>query len=125
VAWKLNRLTPYVSSPLLYRDTLYFLRHNQNILSRLEPKSGRPRGEPVRIEGIREIFASPLGADGRIYVTGRDGVTVVLSEGDSLATLSVNQLDDVFSASPVAVERELYLRGERSLYCLMEKPAKP
>jgi hypothetical protein len=37
VAWKLNRMTPYVSSPLLYDDTLYFLRHNQNILSRLEP----------------------------------------------------------------------------------------
>jgi hypothetical protein len=40
VAWKLNRLTPYVSSPLLCGDTLYFLRHNQNILSRMEPETG-------------------------------------------------------------------------------------
>ena len=72
VAWKLNRMTPYVFSPLLYGDTLYFLRHNQNILSRLEPTTGKPRGEALRLEGINDfIFASPVGAAGRIYVTGR------------------------------------------------------
>ena len=89
VAWKLNRMTPYVSSPLLYDDTLYFLRHNQNILSRLEPATGKPRGEPLRLEGIRDfIFASPVGAAGRIYVTGRDGATVVLRHDRENATLA-------------------------------------
>ncbi|HTI70862.1 MAG TPA: PQQ-binding-like beta-propeller repeat protein [Candidatus Limnocylindria bacterium] len=123
VAWKLNRLTPYVSSPLLYDDTLYFLRHNQNILSRLEPESGKPRGEPLRLEGIRDfIFASPAGAAGRIYITGRDGVTVVLRHDRENAMLAVNRLDDSFSASPALVDRELFLRGERFLYCLAEKP---
>src|SRR5437899_10190920 len=78
VAWKLNRMTPYVSSPLLYDDTLYFIRHNQNILSRLEPATGKPRGEPLRLDGISDfIFASPVGAAGRIYVPARDGDTVV------------------------------------------------
>ena len=120
VAWKLNRLTPYVSSPLLYDDTLYFLRHNQNILSRLEPASGKPRGEPLRLEGIRDIFASPVGAAGRIYITGRDGVTVVLRHDRENAPLALNRLDDAFSASPALVDRELYLRGERSLYCIAE-----
>jgi len=121
VAWKLNRLTPYVSSPLLYDDTLYFLRHNQNILSRLDPITGQPRGEPLRLEGIRDfIFASPIGAAGRIYVTGRDGATVVLRHDRENAILAVNQLNDVFSASPAAVDGELYLRGERFLYCLAE-----
>jgi outer membrane protein assembly factor BamB len=121
VAWKLNRMTPYVSSPLLYDDTLYFLRHNQNILSRLEPATGKPRGEPLRLEGIRDfIFASPVGAAGRIYVTGRDGVTVVLRHDHDNATLAVNQLNDAFSASPALADRELYLRGEHFLYCLAE-----
>jgi len=122
VAWKLNRLTPYVSSPLLYDDTLYFLRHNQNVLSRLEPATGKPRGEPLRLDGIRDfIFASPVGAAGRIYVTGRDGTTVVLRHDRENAALAVNQLNDSFSASPSLVDRELYLRGERFLYCLEEK----
>ena len=121
VAWKLNRLTPYVSSPLLYDDTLYFLRHNQNILSRLEPATGKPRGDPLRLEGINDfIFASPVGAAGRIYVTGRDGVTIVLRHDRENATLAVNRLDDSFSASPALADRELYLRGERWLYCIVE-----
>ena len=121
VAWKLNRLTPYVSSPLLYDDTLYFLRHNQNILSRLEPVTGKPRGEPLRLEGIRDfIFASPVGAAGRIYITGRDGATVVLRHDRENAVIAVNHLDDSFSASPALADRELYLRGEKILYCLSE-----
>ncbi len=125
VAWKLNRLTPYVSSPLMYDDTLYFLRHNQNVLSRLEPATGQPRGEPLRLDGIRDfIFASPVGAAGRIYVTGRDGTTVVLRHDRANATLAINRLEDAFSASPAVVDRELYLRGERFLYCLEEKEHK-
>lgn len=122
VVWQLRRMTPYVSSPLLYGDTLYFLRHNQNILVRLDPATGQPRGEPLRLEGIRDfIFASPVGADGRLYVTARDGTTVVLRHDRQNATLAVNHLDDSFSASPALAGRELYLRGERSLYCLAEK----
>src|SRR6266568_4104638 len=121
VAWKMNRMTPYVSSPLLYGDTLYFLRHNQNILSRLEPATGKPRGEALRLEGITDfIFASPVGAAGRIYVNGRDGTTVVLHHDRENATLAVNHLDDSFSASPALAGRELYLRGERFLYCIAE-----
>lgn len=123
VAWRMNRLTPYVSSPLLYGSTLYFVRHNQNILSRIEAATGKPRGEPLRLEGISEIFASPLGAAGRIYIAGRDGSTVVLkhSETGDNRVLAVNRLSDVFTASPVAVERQLFLRGEQALYCIEEK----
>ncbi len=125
VVWKLNRLTPYVSSPLLYGDTLYFLRHNQNVLNRLDPATGNPRGELIRLDGIRDfIFSSPVGTAGRIYFTGRDGSTVVLRHDRENATLAVNHLDDVFSASPALVGRELYLRGEHFLYCLAEPPVR-
>ena len=122
VAWKMNRLTPYVSSPLLYDDTLYFLRHNQNILSRLEPATGKPRGEPLRLEGINDnIFASPVGAAGRIYITSRDGTTVVLRHSRDNEPLAVNHLEDSFSASPALAGKELYLRGERFLYCIADE----
>ena len=121
VVWKLNRLTPYVSSPLLYDDTLYFLRHNQNVLNRLDPATGQHKGELLRLDGIRDfIYSSPVGAAGRIYLTGRDGSTVVLRHDRENATLAVNRLDDSFSASPALAGRELYLRGERFLYCLAE-----
>lgn len=121
VLWKLNRMTPYVPSPLLYGDTLYVVRHIQNVLSRLNPMTGEPRGEALRLEGIGDfIFASPVGAGGRVYVTGRDGVTVVLRHDRANAVLAVNKLNDSFSASPALVDGELYLRGERFLYCIAE-----
>lgn len=59
-------------------------------------------------------------AAGRIYVTGRDGTTVVLRHDRENATLAINRLDDTFSASPALMDRELYLRGERFLYCIVE-----
>ena len=122
VAWKLNRMTPYVSSPLLYDDTLYHIRHNQNILVRLDPMTGQSRGEPLRLDGIRDfIFSSPIGTADRIYVTARDGRTVVLRHDLQNATLAVNELEDSFSASPALVDRELYLRGERFLYCIAQE----
>ena len=122
VVWRMNRLTPYVASPLLYGDTLYHLRHNQNVLVRLDPATGRLRGDLVRLEGIRDfIFASPVGAAGRLYVTGRDGTTVVLRSDEDNAVMAVNRLDDSFSASAALAGRELYLRGERFLYCLAEE----
>jgi outer membrane protein assembly factor BamB len=118
----MNRLTPYVSSPLLYGDTLYFLRHNQNILSRLEPATGKPRGEPLRLDGIEDfIFSSPIAAAGRIYVTARDGTTVVLRHDRENAIMARNHLDDSFSATGALAGRELYLRGEHFLYGIEEK----
>lgn len=114
-------MTPYVSSPVLVEDTLYFLRHNQNVLVRLDPATGRFRGEPLRLEGIRDfIFASPVSAAGRVYVTGRDGTTVVVSAGDSGRILAVNRLDDSFSATAAIAGRDIFLRGEQNLYGLRE-----
>jgi outer membrane protein assembly factor BamB len=119
VAWQLNRLTPYVSSPLLYGNTLYFIRHNQNVLSRLDPDTGRHLGEPLRLDGIRDfIFSSPVGAADRIYVTARDGTTVVLRHDRTNAPIAFNHLDDVFSATAAVAGTEFYLRGERFLYCI-------
>ena len=121
VVWKLNRSTPYVPSPLLYGDTLYFLRHNQNVISRLDPLTGDFRDNSIRLEGIRDfIFASPVGGAGRIYVTGRDGVTVVMKHDRKNQIMAVNKLGDSFSASAALAGRELFLRGERFLYCIGE-----
>ena len=118
VLWTLNRLTPYVPSPLLYGDTLYFLRHNQGVLSALDGKTGQPRGGPFRLNGMFDIFASPVGAASRVYITARNGATLVFSHGENSRALALNRLDDNFSASAALAGDELYLRGRRSLYCI-------
>lgn len=117
VVWRRQRRTPYVPSPLLYGNWLYFLTHYQGFLSCVEAKTGREPARPLRLEGMREIYASPVGAGGRVYVTDREGTTIVLSHGGGKPrVLAVNQLQDSFSASAAIVGRDLYLRGSRHLY---------
>ncbi|MEE8584879.1 MAG: PQQ-binding-like beta-propeller repeat protein [Acidobacteriota bacterium] len=120
VVWTRNQRTPYVPSPLLYEGWLYFLRHYQGILSRLNAKTGEEPTGPFRLAGIRNVYASPVGAAGRVYITGLDGTTLVLSHGDVPEVLALNRLNDSFSASAAVVERELYLRGQQYLYCIAE-----
>ncbi|MCP3914064.1 MAG: PQQ-binding-like beta-propeller repeat protein [bacterium] len=118
LAWMRRRRTPYVPSPLLYDGWLYFLHHYQNTLSRVEAKTGKEPKGPFRLAAIRNVYASPVAAAGRVYITDLDGVTVVLSKDDEPKVLATNVLDDAFSASAAIVGGELYLRGRRSLYCL-------
>jgi outer membrane protein assembly factor BamB len=122
VAWFRRRGTPYVPSPLLYDDSLYTLQHYQGILSRLDVRTGKDQpGSPFRLGAISNVYASPVGADGRVYVTSLEGVTEVLSHGGQAPkVLAVNRLDDSFSASAALAGRELFLRGERHLYCIAE-----
>ena len=121
VAWTRSRGTPYVPSPLLYHSSLYFLAHYQGILSRVNAKTGEDQPGPVRLQGIRNVYASPVGAAGRVYITDRQGTTLVVSHTAIPRVLAVNRLDDSFNASAALVDRELYLRGEHNLYCISEE----
>jgi len=116
IAWQLDRDTPYVPSPLLYDNILYFLKTNNGLLSAYDAVTGKPHYTVQRLPKAQEVFASPVGADGRIYVTGRDGVTMVLKHGPTYEVLAENTLDDGFDASPALVGNEMYLRGFRYLY---------
>jgi outer membrane protein assembly factor BamB len=121
VLWSRRRGTPYVPSPLLYGDTIYNLQHYQGVMVRIDAKTGQDQGEPFRLGQIRDVYASPVGAAGRIYVTSRDGVTQVMSHEAVPELLATNRLDDSISASAALVGRELFLRGEKALYCIAEK----
>jgi outer membrane protein assembly factor BamB len=120
VVWKRHERTPYVPSPLLYGDSIYFLRHYQGILSRVTAKTGEEPLGPFRLGGIIDVYASPVGAAGRVYVTDRRGSTMVIGHSDNPRLLALNRLDDQFSASAAMVDGELFLRGEKFLYCLAE-----
>jgi len=120
IAWRLDRDTPYVPSPLLYGEELYFLKGNNGLLSAFNARTGERLYGPERLEGVPNVYASPVGAAGRIYVAGREGATAVVERGPVFKVLATNTLDDGFDASPVAVDGELYLRGQRFLYRISE-----
>lgn len=118
IAWSLDRDTPYVPSPLLHDDILYFTKGNQGMLSAYDARTGRLHYGPERLPGIRSLYASPVAAGGRIYVPSRDGTTAVIAAGPAFEVLSANLLDDGFDASPAVAGGELYLRGQQHLYCI-------
>ena len=120
VVWRRIRGAPYVPSPLLYGGVLYYLAHYQNVLTRVIAKTGKDHPGGMRLGGIRNIYASPVAAAGRIYITDLDGTTLVISHAGNPKQFAMNKLDDRFSASAAIVGRDLILRGEDFLYCIGE-----
>ena len=120
IAWKLDQNTPYVPSPLLVEDHLYFLKGNNGILSCYQAESGEPIFKTKRVPEIDMIYSSPVAAAGRIYMCGRNGNTVVAKHGNELEVLATNKLDETIDATPAIVGDQLFIRGEKSLYCISE-----
>ena len=121
IAWSLDRDTPYVPSPLLYDGFLYLIKSNSPILSAFDATTGKPHYQLQRLDGLGEVFSSPVGAGGRVYLTGRDGTTLVIRNAGTFEVLAKNVLDDGFDASPALVDNEIYLRGFRNLYSIGAK----
>lgn len=120
IAWEYNRDTPYVPSPLLYGDVLYFLKSNDAILSAFDVKAGKLLYGPQRLRGVSGVYASIVGANDRVYIAGRNGTVNVIQHGSEFNILAENTLDDSFNASPAVAGSELYLRGTQYLYCIAE-----
>lgn len=121
ILWRTEKGTPYVPSPVLMDDSLYMLQKNTAILSCVNARSGKPRYPQQRLEEISGVYASLVGTADRLYVVGRNGVTYVVKHGPSFETLSINRLEDSFTASPAVVEDMLFLRGKKYLYCVSSK----
>lgn len=116
--WEIKRGTPYVPSPLLIGNRLYFTQSNKAILHCVDATTGKLIFGPTRIDSLESLYGSPTAADGRIYLTGRGGTTVVFEDADEFKVLATNELDDRFDASPILVGNKLILRGRQSLYCI-------
>lgn len=118
VIWSRRRGTPYVPSPLLYDGALFFHAHYQSVLTRVNAKTGEETPGPFRLPGIGNVYASAVGAAGRVYVTDLEGATLVFSNEDKPRILARNVLADRFNASAAIVGKQLLLRGEKFLYSI-------
>src|SRR5262249_26493557 len=117
---KHSKGAPYGPSPTPAGEFLYFTELNGNLLTILDAKSGRAVLDKERVPGGKGLFSAPVFAAGRVYLTDRTGVTLVLKPGEAMTVLATNKLNDPVDASPVAVGKKLLLRGEKNLYCLEE-----
>lgn len=121
VTWRYGRGTPYVPSPAVVDGRLYFTERNDALLTVLDAQSGKAVINRERLPGVTSFYASPVFAGGRVYLVDRSGTTIVLRPGDTVDVLATNKLGDPVDASPIAVGKDLYLRGEQYLWCLAAK----
>lgn len=124
LVWKRIRGTPYVPSMLLYDDALYFLTHYQNIMTRVDGPTGKDQPGVLRLTQLDNIYSSPVAANGHLYVTDLSGTTMVLTHGKAPKVVAVNHLDEPISASAAIEGNEIFLRGEKHLFCLADDSTK-
>ena len=121
-AWRIERGTPDVPSPLVYQGHVYLCREN-GTLTCLDAKTGaqlyteRPQSGTYR--------SSPVAADGKIYLTARDGTFTVVEAGPAFKVVAKNKLPDQFTASPAISKGRIYLRGFETLYAISLPQAAP
>jgi len=116
ILWKYLQDTPYTPSPVLMDGKLYFLKANNGTLTCLDARDGRVIYANQKIEGIVNIYSSPTGAGNHLYIAS-EGMVNVIEAGDTFRVAAKNLLDDNFHASPVAIGKELFIRGFSNLYC--------
>ncbi|MEM7231430.1 MAG: PQQ-binding-like beta-propeller repeat protein [Planctomycetota bacterium] len=121
VLWKRKRGTPYIPSPVLYGDNLYFQQSNTAIMTCLDAKTGNEVIGRTRLPGLSNVYSSPVAANGHVYFTDRRGTTLVIENGKKLNVVATNRLSDRVDASPAIAGDALFLRGRKFLYCLAEK----
>ncbi|MCA9256688.1 MAG: PQQ-like beta-propeller repeat protein, partial [Phycisphaerales bacterium] len=92
--------------------------HDRGFATCLDFRTGAVVWGPERIEG-GAYSASPLVADGRVYVTNEDCVTTVLKAGPKFEVVATNRLDGGYTLSSWAVAgNRMYLRAGTHLYCV-------
>ncbi len=120
VVWTIDRDTPDIASPLLSSGRLYFYKGKSGVLSCVDAATGKVLYGATRVAGLDTIYASPVAAGGRIYLTDRSGTTVVISDSAKFEVLATNSVGETVDATPAPVDNELFIRGDQHLFCISE-----
>jgi outer membrane protein assembly factor BamB len=117
--WRRPRNTPDVPSPLVHGGLVYLCGETGNF-NCLDAKTGEEVYPQKSLHKAR-YRASPVYADGKVYVVSINAVTTVIRAGRTFETLAENALPDDVSASPAIAGGRIYLRGWANLWAVGEK----
>ena len=112
IAWEGRKMTPKKPSLLLIDDMLFMIK-DDGVLSCVDPKTGEAIWSK-RLKG--EFDASPLHANGRIYLFSKTGKVIVVKAAKEFEQLAEAQFDDGFMASPAVYKDSLILRTKSAVY---------
>jgi outer membrane protein assembly factor BamB len=114
VVWRVPSGAPYISSPVQYEGLLY-MTGDVGVLTLSDAKTGE-RVYQERVGGV--YTASPVAADGKVYLVSEDGETIVLSAGRTPTVLARNRLNARQLASPAIAGGRLFIRADDVLYAI-------
>ncbi len=117
VKWRYDKSLGNLPSPLLYRGILYVLKEG-GILTAMDPKDAKVLKQG-RVEGAVDSFAaSPVAADGKIYLASGKGKVAVLEPGADWKVKHVHDLkEDVWATPAISSDGRIYIRTQAALYC--------
>jgi len=122
VAWSKTGRGPYMPTPLVYRGQVYVLANN-GVFDAYNLRTG-DEVYRERLTGVGNGFsASPVAADGKIYLSNEDGEITVVSAGPAFKQVSTNSMGELLMATPALSDGVMYVRTARSLFAIGQKPA--
>jgi outer membrane protein assembly factor BamB len=120
VAWSVMGRGPYMPTPLIYRGLLYILNNN-GVFDAYNVKTG----EEVyrrRLPYIGSGFsASPVAADGKIYIAAEDGEIIIVSAGPEFRHIATNSMHELIMATPALSDGVMYVRSQSNLFAISRK----
>lgn len=117
LAWSTSKGSPYTPTPIIYGDLFYVLADN-GVLSAYDAKTG----ENIYQQRLPTSFsASPVAANGKLYLSSEDGDVFVVKAGRQYELLSRNTMGQPLMATPALAEGMLIVRGENAIYALGER----
>jgi outer membrane protein assembly factor BamB len=117
VAWKYEKGTAYVASPILYGDYLYLIS-DKGILTALDAKTGQVKYEGGRVPVPASFMSSPVAFDGKLLLSSEDGDTFIVKAGPVHEVIGTNTLGEPIFSSPALAGGKIFIRGEKHLYCI-------
>jgi len=115
VLWRLQKSYPNIPSPLVYRDVMYLMKES-GIVSSVNLATGEVLKMGRTPEALEEYYASPVAADGKIFMVSASCKVTVLKAGAQWEVLATNDLDEECWATPAIAGNNLFIRTRGALY---------
>jgi outer membrane protein assembly factor BamB len=116
VRWRFEKNLPFIPAPLIYQDVYYMVKTG-GIITSLDPETGKLLKQGRARDALGEYYASPVAADGKLFLASEEGKVSVLKAGGEWEVLSVNDLGEEIHATPALNAGRIYVRTRSSLYC--------
>ena len=116
VLWRFKKNLPFVPTPVVYDGLVYMVKAG-GIITALDPATGLATKEGRSKDAPGDYTASPIAADGKVFLASVNGKITVLKAGPQWELLGVNDIGDEIQATPALAGGRVYVRTRGTLYC--------